>query len=63
MKPSKVLKSSWNTSEEDQTSDAREPMFKEAALCLYRALPEGVKKKRMQIWKRKLQISDVKSQK
>lgn len=42
---------------EDHTSDGREPVFKEKALCAYRALPEGVEKKRMQILKRKLDIS------
>ena len=45
---------------EDQTSDGREPVFKEAALCLYRAQTNEVEKKRMHILKCKLDISDVK---
>lgn len=48
---------------EDQESDGGEPVFKEAVLSMYSALPDGVKKKWMQILKRKLQISEVKPRK
>lgn len=42
---------------EQQMSDEKEPVFKEAAMRLYLSLPPGVKKKRMEILKRKLQMS------
>ena len=48
---------------EDQTSDGREPVFKEAALRLYRAQSKDVEKKRMEILKLKLEISEVKPRK
>ena len=48
---------------EDQTSDGREPVFKEEALRLYRGQPKEEDKKRMKILKRKLGVSDEKPRK
>lgn len=39
---------------EEQTSDGLDPVFKETAMRLYRALPDGVPKKRMNILKLKM---------
>ena len=48
---------------EDQTSDGREPVFKEAAVRVYRALPKKSREKPMEILKRNLQISDERPRK
>ena len=48
---------------EDQTSDGREPVFKEEALRLYRSQSKDEEKKRIKILKRKFEISDVKPRK
>ena len=48
---------------EDQTSDGREPVFKEEALRLYRAQSIEEEKKWIKIFKRKFEISDVKPRK
>ena len=48
---------------EDQTSDGREPGFKEEALRLYRAQRKEEDKKRMKILERKLGISEEKPRK
>lgn len=39
---------------EDQTSDGKQPAFKEKALSMYRSLPQGVKDARMEILKQRL---------
>lgn len=41
---------------EDQTSDGKQPAFKEKALSMYRSLPKRVNKKRLEILKRRLNI-------
>ena len=48
---------------EDQTSDGREPAFKEAALRVYRSLPKKSREKPMENLKRNLQISDKRPRK